>query len=97
MGLPSVNKLIPNDFSILTPNSTYSEIPKLLKQWPDADLWYRKDDKFKKPKGIVTLKLYTTDLGYGSDPVYPFEPEVFSLLWASIQEEYLREFTYLAT
>lgn len=31
-------------------------------KWEEAELWYKKDNKFKKPRGIVGMKIYTTDL-----------------------------------
>ena len=55
-------------------------------------MWYRKDDKFQKPKAIVSLKIYTTDLGYGTSE----EAEVFAEVWKCVLEENLREFAYLA-
>jgi secreted Zn-dependent insulinase-like peptidase len=65
MGLPPKNNLIPKDLSILPEDPLYSDDPQLLKKWGDSELWYKKDDKFKMPKGIVQLKLYTSDLGFG--------------------------------
>jgi len=57
-----------------------------------ADLWYLKDDKFKKPKAIVSLKIYTADLGFGTSP----ETSVFAEVWKRVLQENLREFAYLA-
>jgi len=53
LGLPPVNNLIPEDFEILEPNDVYSSSAHLLHQWDDTDLWYKKDDKFGRPKAIV--------------------------------------------
>ena len=53
MDFPPKNNLIPKDLSILDPIEEYSDKPTLLKSWGSDELWYRKDDKFKKPKGIV--------------------------------------------
>ena len=55
LGLPPVNNLIPKDFSILEADPTYSSSPHLLQQWDDTDLWYKKDDKFNRPKAIAQL------------------------------------------
>lgn len=92
LGLPPVNNLIPKNFDILDKSPEHSESPKLLKQWPNADLWYKKDDTFDRPKSVVSMKIYTKDCDLGSKP----ESSVFLNLWAHMQNEYLREFNYMA-
>jgi insulysin len=87
LGLPPVNKLIAKNFDIL-PN-----VPILLKSWPgSADLWYKKDEKFNRPKSIIHMKLYTNDCLFSIKP----EARVFASVWKSVLEEYLREFKYMA-
>lgn len=64
-----------------------------MQQWDGiADLWYKKDDKFKKPKGIVGCKVYTADLGLSNNA----ETKVFTDVWRRMLIESLREFTYMA-
>jgi secreted Zn-dependent insulinase-like peptidase len=92
LGLPPVNNLIPKNFGILAKNKEYSETPQLLKQWPGADLWYKKDDKFDRPKSVVSMKIYTKDCDLGTKP----ESHVFMNMWANMQNDYLREFNYMA-
>lgn len=92
LDFPPRNNLIPKNFSVLPSNSEYSSVPKLLKQWEDTDLWYKKDDKWKKPKAIVTLKIYITDERYGLDK----QARLFTNVWLHVQGEYLREFAYTA-
>ena len=66
LDLPPVNNFIATNFDILPEDVSLSTKPQLVQQWDDlADLWYKKDDKFKKPKGIVACKIYTGDLMYG--------------------------------
>jgi len=60
----------------------------LINEWPDTDLWYKKDDEFKMPKAIVTMKLYTFDSEFGKT----MKGKVFSNIYNAIMEEYLREF-----
>lgn len=63
LDLPPPNTLIATNFDVLPEDASLSARPHLLQQWPGiADLWYKKDDKFKKPKGIVACKIYTNDL-----------------------------------
>ena len=63
MDLPPPNNLIATNFDLLPEDASLSARPQLVQQWDGiADLWYKKDDKFKKPKGIVGCKIYTTDL-----------------------------------
>jgi secreted Zn-dependent insulinase-like peptidase len=63
-----------------------------LKQWEDTDLWYKKDDKFEKPKAYINMKIYTTDCGFCVQD----DARVFASVWQGVQEEYLREFNYMA-
>jgi len=90
--LPPANTLIPKNFDILPKNEELSKKAHLLKQWDDCDLWYKKDDKFERPKAYINMKMYTGDNGFGSAP----EKRLFALFWQSVQEEYLREFKYMA-
>jgi len=93
LDLPPPNNLIPTNFDILAEDSSLSARPQLVQQWDGiADLWYKKDDKFKKPKGIVGCKVYTADLGFSSSA----ETSVFAEVWKRMLNESLREFTYMA-
>ena len=63
LDLPPFNNLIATNFDILPEDASLSARPLLVQQWDGiADLWYKKDDKFKKPKGIIGCKIYTSDL-----------------------------------
>jgi len=61
LDLPPHNNLLPKNFDILPEDPTVSDRVKLLKTWEDTEVWYKKDDKFKRPKGIVNFKLYTNN------------------------------------
>lgn len=62
-------------------------------RWPGCtDLWYKKDDKFQRPKSIVNLKIYTNDCLWLQKP----ESNVFAQIWVKVLKEYLREFNYAA-
>lgn len=56
-------------------------------------MWYKKDDKFQRPKSIVNFKFYTNDCLWIQKP----EGNVFVKVWAKVLEEYLREFNYSAS
>lgn len=61
LDLPPQNNLLPKNFEILAEDVSLSDRVKLLKTWDDTEIWYKKDDKFKRPKGIVNFKFYTND------------------------------------
>ena len=65
---PPPNTLFPTEFDILAQESKLSEKPQLLQVWDDTEVWYKKDDKFKRPKGIVSLKVYSNDHSFSSTP-----------------------------
>jgi len=92
LDLPPANPLLPKNLDVL-PESDDAKKPVLLKQWADdTDLWYMKDNKFLRPKGMVSLKIYSGDCEFGRTP----QGRVFAELWNSILQEYLREFYYMA-
>lgn len=93
LDLPPKNNLIPTNFDILEQNEELSKMPVLLESTDSYDLWYKKDDKFDRPKSYVSLKLYTQDCNMGMAP----DARVFVHVWAQMQNEYLREFNYMAT
>jgi secreted Zn-dependent insulinase-like peptidase len=61
LGLPPPNTLIPKSFEI---DEGLSGSPVELRK----GLWFKKDDKFKLPKAVVKMRLYTTDCLYGLKP-----------------------------
>lgn len=80
LDIPPKNNLIPTNFDILEANEGLSKIPVLLKSTDSYDLWYKKDDKFDRPKSYVSLKLYTEDCNMGKAP----EARVFVHVWAQM-------------
>ena len=93
MDLPPPNNLIATNFDVLPEDASLSRRPQLVQQWKGiADLWFMKDDKFKKPKGMVGCKIYTADLGFGTSPLVT----VFAEVWKRVLTESLREFSYMA-
>jgi secreted Zn-dependent insulinase-like peptidase len=55
-------------------------------------LWYKKDDKFERPKSIITMKIYTGDCEMSKT----IESRVFVKVWTAVLEEFMREFNYMA-
>lgn len=62
LALPVPNTLLPTKFDILPEQKDLSAKANLLQKWDNTELWYKKDDKHRRPKGIVKMKLYTNDL-----------------------------------
>jgi len=89
LDLPPHNNLIATNFELLPEDASLSTRPQLVQQWDGmADLWYKKDDHFKQPKGIVACKIYTGDLHFGRSPL----ATVFTEVWKRVLQEKLREF-----
>jgi len=94
LAIPPENTLIASNFDLLPKDDASSAVPKLIKQWEGCtDLWYKKDDKFEKPKTFVNMNLYTNDSLFGLNP----QARAFSHLWKEVVDEYLREFNYMAS
>jgi insulysin len=92
LGMPPVNHFIPTDFEVLAKNAELSKEPVLVKSSPESDLWYKKDDKFDRPKGIIGMKLYTADLEFGKSA----KATMFASVWKACFEEFIREENYMA-
>ena len=85
--------MLPKNFEILPDDASLSDRVKLLKTWDDTELWYKKDDKFKRPKGIVNFKFYSNDCLFSQTS----QGRLFAEVWRQCLDEYLREFTYMAS
>lgn len=92
LDLPEPNTLLPTNFDILEPDVNLSSRPVLLQAWDDCELWYKKDDTFKRPKGIISLKLYTNDNQFSRTPA----GRLFLEVWRECFNEFTREFSYTA-
>ena len=91
LDLPPKNNFIAKNFDLLPEDHALSKVPLLVKQWDGiADLWYKKDDKFRIPKAIVACTIYTNDLTFGTSA----KTQIFAKIWGQILDETLREFTY---
>jgi len=91
LDLPPENTLIPSNFDILPEQPEHSAQPVFAGQWDNAELWFKKDDIFKKPEGMVGVKIYTNDLNFGTTPI----SRVFGEVWKGCFIEYIREFRYM--
>ena len=81
LDLPKPNNLIAENFDLLPEDKSFSAQPQCIQRWEGlADLWYKKDDKFKKPKGIIACKIYTSDLELGVTPL----TSVFAEVWKRV-------------
>jgi secreted Zn-dependent insulinase-like peptidase len=91
LDLPPLNKLLPTNFDILPEDAKLSHQPQLLQAWEDTEVWFMKDDEFKRPKGIVNLKLYSNEKSAKTP-----EGRLFLEVWNECLTEYRREFCYMA-
>jgi len=77
LGLPPPNNLIPKKFDIKPKNEAFSVKPVALKKDETGEYWYKKDDKFERPKAVVNSKVFTTDCEFGKTA----EGRTFANLW----------------
>ena len=82
LDLPPINNFLPKNFDILPEDATVSTNPVKIHDFENIDFWYKKDDKFKKPKGIISAKIYTSDLYFGQTP----KARVFGIMWQQCLE-----------
>lgn len=78
--IPPENKLIPKKFEMVPFDEEYTGVPKFISEVKDTDVWFRQETKFRHPKGMVHMKLFTSDNGFG----FFSESSVFSYVWAIV-------------
>ena len=88
--IPPENKLLPKKFEIVQTEEEYTGTPKFISEVKDTDVWFRQETKFRHPKGMVHMKLYTSDNGFG----FFSESSVFAYVWAIVQQDYQHEYLY---
>ena len=69
LDLPPVNKLLPSKFDLLPSEKSLAHKTQLVKSWDNAELWYKKDEKFNKPKGFINVVSYTAESNFWSKPL----------------------------
>ena len=84
IGMPPQNELLPTNFDLVPVNEKFTKNPVFISTEPTVDIWYKQDALFKQPKGIVHMKLYTGDNGFGFFP----ESSVFAYVWAKVQQDF---------
>ena len=92
LDLPPKNTIIPKNFTVLDENTALSEKARRILQDENTDLWYRKDDKYKQPKAVVQMRIYTNDNDFGKS----LSGNLFSKVWAQVLDQHLKEYTYMA-
>lgn len=96
VGLPPKNTLLPKSLDILPPVEEESKTPKLVKEWEgDSELWHMKDDKFNRPKAMVSLKIYPK-VGLLQELGITSHGKMITDVWVACIKEHLREFLYMA-
>lgn len=94
MGLPPKNTLLPKNLDIVGEDD--STVPKLVHEWKgDTEVWFLKDNKFKRPKAIVKVKIYPK-AGLLQELGLSVNGRVITELWVAVVKEHLREFNYMA-
>jgi insulysin len=92
LGHPNENSLFPNNLDVLEKNEELSKSVKLIHSDDHSDVWYKKSDKFKTPKTVVSSFFYTNDCGFNLN----VEGRVFVDIWLKVLNDYFREFAYMA-
>jgi len=83
------NGLIPKNTEIVELDGNFCNEPQVI----DSGVYFMQDAKFRQPKGIVQLKMFSADIGYGTEP----KALVFAHLWARVLSRYMQEDLYRAT
>jgi insulysin len=93
LDLPPPNTLLPTNFDIINDEAQFSQKPVLIEVQDGAEVWYKQDQQFKRPKGIVNLTIYHND--DGNVTATPAK-QLFHHVWRACLSEFMREFKYMA-
>lgn len=77
LDLPPVNTLLPSKFDQLPSDKSLAQKTQLIQSWDVAELWYKKDEKFNKPKGFINVINYTAESDFWSTSL----GSAFSDIW----------------
>lgn len=66
--------------------------PKLIKQEPSSEIWFKQDDSFPQPFIWAKVKVSTTDCDFPATN----SSQWFVTMWESMLKESTRELTYMA-
>lgn len=93
LDLPPLNHFIPENFDLFAKDfASLPNYPEKVYESKIIETYFKQDNKFKKPKAAVTVKLYCNDLGFGHNL------KTFTILglWLKLFKESLREILYQA-
>lgn len=89
--LPHPNAFIPSDFTVFGEKAEHPlSHPYLLHDSPKLQLWYKKDDRFRMPKGVIGLYIHTPPV------IKSVNSAVKGLLLAELIEDELNDLKYYA-
>lgn len=89
--LPAPNKFIPEDFTVKGEKVEKAlPHPWLITDTPKFEIWYKQDDRFRIPKGSISLVVHAPPLG---DDI---ESSVLGLLLGELMDDEFNEMNYFA-
>ncbi|KAL6663337.1 metalloprotease [Candidozyma auris] len=89
--LPAPNKFIPEDFTVKGEKLEKAlPHPWLITDTPKFEIWYKQDDRFRIPKGSISLVVHTPPL---ADSI---ETSVLGLLLGELMDDEFNEMNYFA-
>lgn len=89
VGLPPKNSLITKNTDLRELDGNYCNGPVNV----EGNVWFCQDPLFRQPKGVVQLKMFSADLGYGTS----VDAIVFAYLWQRVLKNYMHEYLYTAS
>lgn len=89
--LPAPNKFIPEDFTVKGEKLEKALAhPWLITDTPKFEVWFKQDDRFRIPKGSISLVVHAPPLGE------TIESSVLGLLLGELMEDEFNEMNYFA-
>ena len=92
LSLPPKNKFIPENLALLGRHDSMPDEPILIKSFEKCELWWKQDNKFERPSGIISIKMMTKDSEFSES----IRGKLFIELYERLLNEYLSEYMYMA-
>ncbi|KRW98169.1 Metalloenzyme, LuxS/M16 peptidase-like protein [Pseudocohnilembus persalinus] len=90
---PPSNEFLPKNMDLITQDFTnLPEYPSVVLQTESSLVYYKQDNKFRTPKGVIYWSIYTNDNGFVNNP----KSNILAELWIEVFKESISEVLYEA-
>ena len=88
--LPTPNEFIAEDVSLVDLPREVPQIPQLAREEARQKVWFKQDEQFRVPKGVIYINFRTTEIGQS------VEQKILARLYTALLTDRVNEYAYPA-